>query len=76
MIICKTCGVHMFGIVYGPPISIFDKLPPERKAVALEVYHRNLNMQPLSVRTIDDLDISSLKIEYDACGTEGYTLDP
>lgn len=24
-VICKTCGVSVFGNIYGPPIEIFDK---------------------------------------------------
>lgn len=72
---CKTCGVFMFSRIYGPPISIFDKLPPERLPIVMENYVKNMNMQPVCVRVFDDVDMATLKIEYDDCGTEGYTLD-
>lgn len=32
----------MFSNVYGPPITIFDRLPPEREELALAVYRKNL----------------------------------
>ncbi|KAJ2978605.1 hypothetical protein NQ176_g3722 [Zarea fungicola] len=72
---CKTCGVYMFSNIYGPPISFFDKLPPERVPIVMDTYVTNMNLQPVSVRVFDDVDISTLKIEYDDCGTEGYKLD-
>lgn len=72
---CKTCGVHMFGNLYGPPISAFDKLPAERLPIVIEIYAKNMNMQPICVRVMDDIDMSTLKIDYDDCGTEGYKLD-
>ncbi|XWW94161.1 hypothetical protein V2A60_002103 [Cordyceps javanica] len=72
---CKTCGVYMFQNVHGPPISFFDKLPPERLPIVLDNYVKNMNMQPVSVRVFDGVDIASLNIDYDDCGTEGYTLD-
>lgn len=65
----------MFSNIYGPPISFFDKLPPERVPIVMDNYVTNMNMQPISVRVFDDVDISTLKIEYDDCGTEGYKLD-
>lgn len=73
---CKTCGVHMFGNIYGPPISNFDKLAPERIPIVLEIYAKNMNTQPVPVRTFDGVDFASLTINYDPCGAEGYKLDP
>lgn len=66
----------MFWNLYGPPISMFDKLPAERRAIVLENYDSNMNLQPLSVRAMESLDLSKLQIEYDDCGTDGYSLDP
>lgn len=74
--LCKTCGVHVFGNVYGPPITVFDKLPPERKEFALGVYHKNMNMQPLNVRSMNGFNSSSLNIKRSDEGTEGYELEP
>ncbi|OAA75086.1 Mss4-like protein [Akanthomyces lecanii RCEF 1005] len=72
---CKTCGVYMFWRIYGPPISFFDKLPPERLPIVMDNYAKNMNVQPVSVRMLDDVEMETLKIDHDDCGTEGYTLD-
>ncbi|KAL7807908.1 Mss4-like protein [Trichoderma aethiopicum] len=73
---CNTCGVHVFSNVYGPPISVFDKLPPERKEKALAVYHKNMAMQPLNVRAAEGIRLDDLRplINRQDEGTEGYEL--
>lgn len=77
---CKTCAVQVFTNLYGPPITIFDKLPPERKAYALEVYHKNMSLQPLNVRAIEGFHPLSeiININRSDEGTEGYAelLEP
>ncbi|KAH0492000.1 hypothetical protein TgHK011_003400 [Trichoderma gracile] len=75
---CKTCGVHVFSNVYGPPISVFERLPPERKEKALAVYHKNMAMQPLNVRAMEGIKIDNLRplIKREHEGTQGYELDP
>jgi hypothetical protein len=73
---CKTCGVTVFSNVYGPPLSVFDRLPPERKERALQVYHKNMALQPLNVRTLNGVDVGALQIERTDEGTEGYVLPP
>lgn len=35
-----------------------------------------MNMQPLNVRALDGIDLSSLHINRSDVGTEGYELDP
>jgi hypothetical protein len=72
---CKTCGVHVFSNIYGPPINIFDRLPPERKENALKVYRKNIQLQPLNVRAMERVDLSSLEINRTDEGTKGYELD-
>ncbi|UKZ94678.1 uncharacterized protein TrAFT101_009530 [Trichoderma asperellum] len=74
---CKTCGVHVFSNIYGPPISVFDKLPAEKKERALAVYHKNMSIQPLNVRAMNDLDLDAIRslIKREDEGTEGYNLD-
>ena len=72
---CKSCGVHVFSNMYGPPISVFDRLPPERKENALKVYHENMRLQPLNARAMEGVDLSVLKIRRTDEGTEGYQLD-
>jgi hypothetical protein len=71
---CKTCGVTVFSNVYGPPVSVFDRLPAETKEKALEVYRKNMALQPLNVRALDDVDLAALQIEKSDEGTEGYVL--
>lgn len=78
---CKKCGVQVFTNIYGPPITVFDKLPAERKAHALEVYHKNMSLQPLNVRAVEGLQqllSEGLTIKRSDEGTEGYAelLEP
>lgn len=73
---CRTCGVSIFSNIYGPPISVFDKLPPERKEIVLAIYHKNMEMVPLNVRAMEGVDLDSLQIDRTDEGTEGYELDP
>ncbi|KAK2603054.1 hypothetical protein N8I77_009538 [Diaporthe amygdali] len=77
---CKTCGVFVFTNIHGPPITVFDRLPPERKAYALEVYHKNMSLQPLNVRAIEGFQLLSkaIGIAQSDEGTEGYSqlLEP
>ncbi|KAK3313321.1 hypothetical protein B0H66DRAFT_628999 [Apodospora peruviana] len=73
---CKTCGVAVFSNVYGPPLSVFDSLPAERKERVMAVYRKNMALQPLNVRAIDGLDIELLQIKRTDEGTEGYVLPP
>ncbi|KAK0738863.1 hypothetical protein B0T18DRAFT_423004 [Schizothecium vesticola] len=71
---CRTCGVLVFNNVYGPPVSVFDRLPPERKEKVLATYWKNLAMRPLNVRALDDVDVGALKVQREDEGTEGYAL--
>ncbi|CEJ92899.1 hypothetical protein VHEMI08526 [[Torrubiella] hemipterigena] len=72
---CKHCGVHIYSNIYGPNPSIFDKLPPERREFALKVYHKNMSLQPVNVRSIESLDLSKIHVERSDEGTEGYVLE-
>ncbi len=65
----------MFTNVYGPPLSVFDALPPERKEAVLVVYWKNIALQPLNVRAFEGIDVSSLEVKRNDCGTQGYLLD-
>lgn len=73
---CGTCGVSVFGTVYGPPLSVFDKVPPERLEHVMSVYHKNMNMSPLNVRAIEGLQLGSIQVNRSDEGTAGYELDP
>jgi hypothetical protein len=77
---CKTSRVQVFTNLYGPPITVFDKLPPERKAHALEVYHKNMSLQPLNLRAFEGFQLLSetTNINRSDQGTEGYAelLEP
>ncbi|KAK0710673.1 Mss4-like protein [Lasiosphaeris hirsuta] len=73
---CNICGVTVFNNVYGPPLSVFDAVPPERKERVMAVYWKNVMLQPLNVRALDGIDRGTLWIERSDEGTEGYVLDP
>lgn len=73
---CRTCGVHVYSTVYGPPITVYDKLPPPTREAALAVYHKSINLQPLNLRAAEELDLASINISRSDEGTEGYQLDP
>ena len=64
----------VFNNVRGPPVSVFDRLPPERKEKVLAAYWKNLAMRPLNVRVLDGVDVGGLKVQREDEGTEGYEL--
>ncbi|SPQ24620.1 99cc0578-e913-427d-8dd1-33c8b3f9c4d3 [Thermothielavioides terrestris] len=72
---CETCGVIVFLNVYGPPLSAYDHLPPERRERALAIHHTNMTLLPLNVRTLD-VDLAALRVKRSDEGTKGYVLDP
>ncbi|KAF4871689.1 Centromere protein V [Colletotrichum siamense] len=67
---CRTCGVHCFGNLYGPPQSIVDRLPDAKK----EFVRKQLEIQPLNVRVLNEVDWEELEIKWANEGTEGYAL--
>ncbi|KAF9881484.1 glutathione-dependent formaldehyde-activating gfa [Colletotrichum karsti] len=67
---CKTCGVHCFGNLYGPPQAIIDRLPEAKK----DFVRNQLEIQPLNIRVFDDIEWSELDINWSNEGTEGYVL--
>jgi hypothetical protein len=76
---CASCGVHVFNNVYGPPLSVFDSLLPDRKEMALGRYWKNMDLQPLNLRAMEGLrleeDVSIMgRIVRADEGTEGYVL--
>lgn len=75
---CGTCGVSMFVNNYGPPegASFFDRVPAERRDFVLSVYRKNMNSAPVQVRSLETVDLKSLKVQRKNTGTEGYVLDP
>lgn len=68
---CKTCGVHVYMNVYGPPQQVMDRLPDDKK----EFVQRNLDFQPISVRALDRIDLCTLSIKSSDQGTDGYEKD-
>ncbi|AEO68135.1 uncharacterized protein THITE_2051078, partial [Thermothielavioides terrestris NRRL 8126] len=72
---CETCGVVVFLNVYGPPLSAYDHLPPERRERALAIHHTNMTLLPLNVRILD-VDLATLRVQRSDEGTKGYVLDP
>lgn len=65
----------VYSNVYGPPITVFDKLPPERKERALAAYAKNLDLKPLNVRAMEGVKPESLAIQRSDEGTDGYSLE-
>ncbi|KAI0113683.1 Mss4-like protein [Nemania sp. FL0031] len=72
---CKICGVYVFSIVHGPPLSIFDGVPTERRDHVMYIYQKNINLQPLNVRAMEGVDMGCLEVNRRDEGTEGYELD-
>jgi len=64
----------VFTNIYGPPISVFDSLPAERKEQVLAVYWKNMALQPVNVRALYGVDLAILDIKTTDEGTEGYVL--
>jgi len=69
---CATCGVNVYANVYGPPQSVLDAVPVERKERAMAVFRRNMSLQPLNVRVLDGVDVTKLNVVRNNVGTDGY----
>ncbi|KAJ0309427.1 hypothetical protein COL5a_001598 [Colletotrichum fioriniae] len=67
---CRTCGVHCFGNLYGPPKELVAKLPEAKQ----EFVRKQLEVQPLNVRVLEGLEWDSVNIEWSNDGTEGYAV--
>ncbi|KAL0944722.1 glutathione-dependent formaldehyde-activating gfa [Colletotrichum truncatum] len=67
---CKTCGVHCFSNLYGPPQAIIDRLPDEKK----KFVRRQLEIQPVNVGVLEDVEWDKLNLQWANEGTEGYVL--
>ncbi|KAI1109897.1 Mss4-like protein [Nemania sp. NC0429] len=72
---CKTCGVHVFSVVHGPPLTILDTIPAGQHEHFMSVYRKSVNLQPLNIRSMEEVDLASLHITRTDEGTEGYALD-
>ncbi|OHX01173.1 glutathione-dependent formaldehyde-activating enzyme [Colletotrichum incanum] len=67
---CRICGVHCFGNLYGPPKEILDRLSEARR----EFVRKQLEVQPLNIRVLDDVEWDRINITWSNDGTEGYIL--
>jgi len=76
LLFCGTCGVPMYGSLYGPPQHVLDAVPEERKERVMQLVRNNLRLQPACVRALDEVDLKTLKIQRTDCGTDGYQLPP
>lgn len=54
--------------VYGPPQDIIDRLPSEKR----DLIQKKLDLAPVNVRVLDNIDLRVLKIERKSEGTDGY----
>ncbi|OHF02895.1 glutathione-dependent formaldehyde-activating enzyme [Colletotrichum orchidophilum] len=67
---CRTCGVHCFGNLYGPPKEIIARLPEAKQ----EFVRKQLEVQPLNVRVLEGFEWGTVDIEWSNDGTEGYSV--
>ncbi|WYZ44982.1 hypothetical protein EsH8_VIII_000298 [Colletotrichum jinshuiense] len=67
---CRTCGVHCFGNLYGPPKEIIARLPEAKQ----DFVRKQLEIQPLNIRVLDGVDWDRIDIKWSNEGTEGYKL--
>lgn len=68
---CKTCGVHVYMNLYGPPKGVIQGLPEEKK----EFVKKMLGIQPVNIRALDNVDWTDIKVLRSDEGAEGYVLD-
>lgn len=73
---CATCGIHVYNNLYGPARQVLNQMPADMRAKAMEMVTKNLTLQPINVRVLDGVDLSSIKVKRRDGGTEGYVLDP
>jgi hypothetical protein len=57
--------------VYGPPQHVIDRLPRDRQ----ELIRKKLDLAPINVRVLDNIDWVGLKVERTSEGTNGYEQD-
>ncbi|KAK1992169.1 glutathione-dependent formaldehyde-activating enzyme [Colletotrichum falcatum] len=67
---CQTCGVHCFGNLYGPPKEIVARLPESRQ----EFVRKQLEIQPVNIRVLDDVEWERIDIKWSNDGTVDYVL--
>jgi hypothetical protein len=65
---CKTCGVHVYMNVYGPPQDIVDRLPEAKKVFV----GKQLELQPVSLRILEGVSLGDLSIQRSDGGAQGY----
>lgn len=67
---CKTCSVLCFGNGYGPPQEVVDRLSDAKK----EFVKRQLRIQTVNVRTLEDVEWGKIEVKKEDEGTDGYVL--
>lgn len=68
---CKTCGVHCFKNLYGPPQEVVDRLPESKREFVL----RQLRIQPVNLRVLEGVEWDKITVKREDEGTKGYILD-
>ncbi|KAI0134084.1 glutathione-dependent formaldehyde-activating enzyme [Xylariales sp. AK1849] len=68
---CKFCGVGIWGDLYGPPREVVATWPEARQ----KMVERKLQLQPLNVRALEEVEWDRINIERSDEGTEGYVVD-
>ncbi|KAK2041946.1 glutathione-dependent formaldehyde-activating enzyme [Colletotrichum somersetense] len=67
---CRTCGVHCFGNLYGPPKEIIARLPEAKQ----EFVRKQLEIQPLNIRVLDGVEWDRINIKWSNDGAADYVL--
>ncbi|SMQ51059.1 unnamed protein product [Zymoseptoria tritici ST99CH_3D1] len=65
---CKTCGIHVYQHLYGPPQAIIECMPEDRQQAVRQM----LDIQPVNVRVLDNFVLSNHNVAREDEGTEGY----
>jgi hypothetical protein len=68
---CKTCGIHVYQNLYGPPKSVVEAMPESRR----QAVQKMLDMQPINVRVLDGFDLDRCEIKREDEGTNGYEIE-
>ncbi|KUJ18306.1 uncharacterized protein LY89DRAFT_717883 [Mollisia scopiformis] len=68
---CKICGVPLFMRLHGPPKELVDTWSEDKQNMVKE----KLEIIPIRLAVLDDVNWDELKIERSDEGTEGYVVD-
>jgi hypothetical protein len=68
---CKICGVCVYTKIHGPPKALVDSWSEARQ----EMVRQKVEILPIRISVLNDVEWDQLKIERTDEGTEGYVID-